>query len=285
MPSRKKRAEIAKQTVEILDRGSYEFDDGKNVTIAEELRAACEGTVLYAPDDFAPVFSQWKLPASNFTTTYQVVNCTTLAAARRIVDEDGHADACCLNFASAKNPGGGFLNGSQAQEESLARASGLYACINPVRGYYDTNRGCGTCLYTHHMIYSPRVPVFRDDDDQLLAVPYKVSFVTAPAVNAGAMRDNEPGRIDQIESTMQERIDRLLAVALRHGHRTIILGAWGCGVFRNDPIDVARWFHSHLVTGRYQHAFRSVVFAVLDRTPDAATYAAFAQQFAAAANL
>ena len=55
-------------------------------------------------------------------------------------------DVVCLNFASTKNPGGGFLRGSQAQEESLARASGLYACISPMTGYYDTTRNQPSCL-------------------------------------------------------------------------------------------------------------------------------------------
>jgi len=69
-----------------------------------------------------------------------------------------------LNFASAKNPGGGFLGGGSAQEESLARSSGLFPCINQMQQMYETNRAYRSCLYTDHMIYSPRVPVFRDDE-------------------------------------------------------------------------------------------------------------------------
>lgn len=283
MSNRKARAQIARQTVDILENGEYSLPDGTTVSIANSMTKAREGTALYSPDRFAEVFAKLDVPTDRFATAFQIENSTTLSAARRLVDADRSLDPLCLNFASAKNPGGGFLNGSQAQEESLARASGLHACISPVSGYYDTNRRCGTGLYTHHTIYSPKVPVFRDDNDQLLPVPYLASFVTAPAVNAGAVHQNEPQRVSLIESTMLERIERIFALALLHGHNTIVLGAWGCGVFKNDPTDVARWFHRHLIENeRFQGAFRSVVFAVLDRSDSQSVFSAFASQFAPA---
>lgn len=107
-----------------------------------------------------------------------------------------------LNFASARHPGGGFLGGSQAQEESLARASGLSPCLNQFQEMYDTNQRFSSCLYTDHMIYAPDVPVFRDDDDRLLEEPFLVSILTAPAVNAGAVRRNEPHHVQHIEPVM-----------------------------------------------------------------------------------
>lgn len=280
MSNRKTRAQIARQTVDILEGGEYSLLVRTNVSIADSLARACEGTTLYSPDCFAEVFAKLDTARGRFATEFLVENATTLSAARRLVDADGSLDPLCLNFASAKNPGGGFLGGSRAQEESLARASGLYVCINPISEYYDTNRSCGTSLYTHHMIYSPKVPVFRDDNDELIPAPYLASFVTAPAVNAGAVRQNEPQRAALIESTMLERIERVLAVALLHGHDTIVLGAWGCGVFKNEPADVARWFHRHLAENeRFKGAFRNVVFAVLDRSNNKSTFRAFASQF------
>lgn len=145
----------------------------------------------------------------------------------------------CLNFASAKNPGGGFLGGSQAPEASLARSSGLYACISPMEGYDAANRSCGTPLYTDHMTYSPGVPVFRDDAGRLLDEPYLVSFITAPAVNAGAVSKNRPAEVPQILPVMRRRAEYTLKVALDNGEKHLVLGAWGCGVFRNDPAGVA----------------------------------------------
>jgi uncharacterized protein (TIGR02452 family) len=211
MASRKIRAQIAQQTVEILERGWYTLPDGTTVSLGDCVRDAVQRSRHYAPDDFGDVFARRnQLLAESHNpgpTRFDVVNATTLAAARTLVGSRPPGDVVCLNFASAKNPGGGFLNGSQAQEESLARASGLYPCISPVTGYYATNRNHASCLYTDNMIYSPAVPVIRDDEDRLLAVPYAVSMITAPAVNAGAVRANEPQNVSQIESVMLGRIE------------------------------------------------------------------------------
>jgi len=91
-----------------------------------------------------------------------------------------------LNFASATHPGGGFLSGARAQEEYLARSSGLYACIrdNPM---YAFHRSRSDPHYTNYAVYSPEVPVFRSDDGSLLDEPYTVGIITSPAVNAGRM--------------------------------------------------------------------------------------------------
>src|SRR4029077_4484905 len=101
----------------------------------------------------------------------RATNGTTLAAARQLHEQYGPERIALLNFASARNPGGGFLSGSQAQEESLARASGLYASLSRMTDYYGANRRSKSALYTDHMVYSPLVPVFRDDDDRLLDEP------------------------------------------------------------------------------------------------------------------
>jgi uncharacterized protein (TIGR02452 family) len=276
MASRTTRARIARETIDILARGWYTAPDGNRVHIADQLARAQAGSRLVAPDDFGEMFRRCADVAPSHPTEFRVVNCTTLAAARQLI-RDGAADVCCLNFASAKNPGGGFLNGSQAQEESLARASGLYACIAPMRGMYDTNRQLGSCLYTDHMIYSPGVPVFRDDDDALLAEPYTASVITAPAVNAGALHQRER---PLIEPTMLARAEKVLALAAAHRHEALVLGAWGCGVFRNDPAGVARWFRHHLGEGgSFRGAFRAVVFAVLDRSEGERTLKPFEKAF------
>ena len=167
-----KRRSTARETVEILERGSYIRENGESVVIEDALQQSVADTRHYEPEDFGEVIATrdriLEGAGDAEATRFAVINTTTLAAARTLVDKEPSRRVMCLNFASAKNPGGGFLGGSQAQEESLARATGLYATIHGVREYYDTNRECGTCLYTDHMIYSPDVPVFRDDRDGLL---------------------------------------------------------------------------------------------------------------------
>ncbi|RME48011.1 MAG: TIGR02452 family protein [Chloroflexi bacterium] len=285
MTSRKTRALVAQETIEIIEQGWYLSPEGQKVTIAELLRYARENSVLYRPADFDEVFSMrdhiLRNTSGHPSTEFAVVNSTTLSAASELVHRRHASDVLCLNFASARNPGGGFLRGSQAQEESLARASGLYPCIVQMKAMYHTNRRFRSCLYTDHMIYSPKVPVFRDDTDVLLREPYCVSIITAPAVNAGAVRRNEKHNIPKIETTMLSRIEKVLSLAVIHHHRTLVLGAWGCGVFKNNPIDVARWFHAHLVENQtFRGSFRTVVFAVLDKSKDQRFMRPFLDTFA-----
>jgi uncharacterized protein (TIGR02452 family) len=283
MSKRTTRALIAQQTLIILKEGFYLHPGGGRIPIRDELDSACARSVLYAPGDFRRVFNQRDELLRDRPPTpaaFEVVNETTLHAARRLHDGEPGTRLLALNFASARHPGGGFLKGSQAQEESLARASGLYASITQFPQMYDTNARFPSCLYTDHMIYSPDVPVFRDDDDALLERPYPVSFVTAPAVNVGALRRNEPDQSGRVEPVMLERAEKVLSLAVVHGHDVLVLGAWGCGVFANDPGRVAEWFHCHLAgEGAFRHAFRKVVFAVLDRTDDCSTIRPFERHF------
>ncbi len=281
MVNRAARAAIADETVQILERGHYEGPNGV-VSIADALAHSARETTLYTPVDVAEILDQRFLeqaasPVSSHEQPRQpeVTNCTTFAGARALLADDPTADVLCLNFASAKKPGGGFLGGSQAQEEALARASGLYHSLLTQPDYYANNRSGRSSLYTDHMIYSPSVPVFRDDGDQLLAAPFLVSIITAPAPNAGAIAKNQPTERDDIRPTMQRRIDAVLAIAKARRHRHLVLGAWGCGVFQNDPAEVAQLFRDGLESNRFAGAFDRVTFAVLDRTEQRKTFETF----------
>jgi uncharacterized protein (TIGR02452 family) len=277
MNNRTERARIAAETMEILAQGKYCFGDSE-VSIENLLNAAKSGTRLYTPESLNQVLTSIASSPPK-KTQFEVVNCTTFAAARQLADNN--INAVCLNFASAKNPGGGFLSGSQAQEECLARASGLYVCLHQQMTYYEVNRACSTSLYTNHLIYSPLVPVFRDDNDCLLERSYCTSIITSPAVNAGAVRKNQPTSIPMIEPTIQQRIRSVLGIARYQKHSSIILGAWGCGVFGNDPVEVAGWMYEALLENPlFVGAFDRVVFAVLDRSENRQTFRAFHDRFA-----
>ncbi|WP_441339407.1 TIGR02452 family protein [Paenibacillus sp. 7523-1] len=275
------RARIAQETLAILEEGQYINGYDRRVSIEEDLKEAIQGSVLYRPDELPALreqVRQLQAAPKSAAAKIEVTGETTLAAASRLVVDEGRTDVVCLNFASAKNPGGGFLGGSQAQEESLARASGLYPCISQMNEMYDHNRKLRTCLYSDYMIYSPGVPVIRDDEDRLLAQYYTTAFITAPAVNAGVVKEREQADDQQIESVMKERIRYILDVAATNGHRTLVLGAYGCGVFRNDPVDVARYFHEVLVQENFRQSFDQIVFAVLDRSAGQRIIKAFQEQ-------
>ncbi len=281
MPKRSERATTAAETVAIAQGGRYRAPSGKDVDMRDGVQLAIHQTRLISPGECRSLRSRAShlLSERSYATTFEVRNESTFGAGRRLVERFGPQSVAALNFASAKNPGGGFLNGSQAQEESLARASALYACLITQVGYYDANRSTSSLLYTDHMIYSPEVPVFRDDEDELLEEPWAVSIITSPAPNAGAIRKNEPDAVADIESTFRQRIEHVLAASVVHEQTALVLGAWGCGVFGNDPEMVARLFGEFLLNdGPYAKAFEHVAFAVLDRQGD--TLKAFEQAFA-----
>jgi uncharacterized protein (TIGR02452 family) len=281
--SRHRNAVIAADTIGILERGQYVAPSGKRVSIQSDLENAVAGTVLYSPDALEALLAGLPDRSSfGFQSAFEFTPESTLEAASRLAHEQSDT-VVCLNFASAKNPGGGFLGGAQAQEESLARSSGLYTCLTSAPAFYAFHRNQHDLLYSDHMIYAPDVPVFRDDAGELLEVPYRAAFITSPAPNAGAIASNQPHSLNQIAGVLEARAQKVLALAAHTGHTRIVLGAWGCGVFRNDPGVVANAFFKHLgVNGLFHGAFERVTFAILDRKPGETTLETFRQVFASA---
>ncbi len=260
---RSKRRVIAQDTLAILEQGFYENQHQKQVSLKKEQAYALAQTHLYTPDELEVLVLK-PLPSPKSTTLFEVNGKTTFDSVRDELQQN--EDVLCLNFASARNPGGGFLNGSQAQEESIARASGLYPCLLKAEDYYKINRTTSSCLYTHHMIYSPKVPILKDEEGDLLDDIALTTVITAPAVNAGVVRRNEAQNIKKIEPTMLHRIDLMLAICAHHQHPVLILGAWGCGVFQNDPALIAQQFYE-LLTTKYKNQFEKVVFSVYSKNP------------------
>jgi uncharacterized protein (TIGR02452 family) len=260
-------AAVAAQTVHIVHTGWYEAPDGSRVTIGDDVARAVAGTRLYAPDDPLPdVRSGPPAPPAIEVTTE-----STLEAGERL-----GPGAAALVFASARNPGGGFLSGAKAQEEDIARASALHECLLAAPAFYAYHRGEADLRYSDRVIYSPGVPVFRRRDASLLDRPYRLSFLTAAAPNLGAILTSQPRRAPTVPAALLSRTQRVLRVAAAHGHRDIVLGAWGCGVFRNSPDVVAAAFRTALP--QVPH-FDRVVFAVLDPAGDGPSYRAFVRAF------
>lgn len=264
------RKALAQDTLRIIDSGRYETPSKESCDVASAIDAARAGTITYAPGSITP-----RAPhVPKALPPVEITNETTAAAGRRLVLEERAARVCVLNFASARKPGGGFLGGAKAQEEDLALASALYACLEPQRAYYDANRAHASTLYTDHVIYSPDVPFFRDDRG-VLATPALLSVITAPAPNAGAVDASERALV---VPTLARRAAIVLEIGAKHAHETLVLGAWGCGVFRNDAREVATTFRE-LLTTRYADAFARVVFAVWDTSATHATFEAFRETF------
>jgi uncharacterized protein (TIGR02452 family) len=277
--SRATRTELARQTLGILERGSFDLPDGRVVDISSAVAGCLEDTRFFPPEELERLRQQvLARPAGGSVAAIEVVNETTLAGVARVLS-GGRGSVAALNFASARNPGGGFRNGSQAQEESLARSSALYASLLRAGEYYERHRASPSCLYSDAMILSPGCPIFRDDDGRLLEEPRRAAFITSAAPNAGAIADNRSEDLRQIPGVFRRRSEYVLALAVSRGYRQLVLGAWGCGVFRNDPGMVAGAFAAHLQRGPWAGCFDRVVFSVLDPSPARETFLAFRRAF------
>ncbi len=226
---------VAQETLKIVESGKLITSTGVAIDFSVEQQTAETGTALYTPQQLAELLERSPSPVQNRSTVIEVTNETTQVAAHRIVHQSGCKDLVLLNYASARNPGGGFINGAKAQEEDLTRCSGLYPCLLRQPDYYEANRNNPSLLYTDRIIYSPQVPWFRTRSRNLLDYFFLASVITAPAPNAGQVLRRDPQAHSEIETALRRRAGYVLTVARDRGHRSLLLGGWGCGVFRNDP--------------------------------------------------
>lgn len=261
----------AKEVAALARDGAYTSASGRRVPIREAIVDATARTAAWPPER-----EPSRPGPGGHETRIRVVRATTLEAARTLASSNQKPVA--LNFANAVNPGGGFLVGALAQEESLCRASGLYFCLvhQPLYAYH---RKRGGALYTDYVLYSPDVPVFRGEDGGLLDEPWSLAFLTAAAPFAHQHLQMEGGSADDLEPAFRSRIAKVLGVAAYHGHASLVLGAWGCGAFGNDPVMVAACFREALV-GDFRDVFEEVLFAITDDKPGRRVLRAFEGAFA-----
>jgi len=297
--SRNRAASLGHSAVEISERGWYVNEQGEKVDISREIQAACDGKISIRPDDplvfdtaagrsthaenaapgstapqsTAPQSTASGNAAAGRETRVQVTNETTLQAARRLKAESGDdgKTIAALNFANGIHPGGGFLQGARAQEEALCRSSALYVTLqgDPMYAYHEKR---GLPDSTDWIIYSPGVPVFRTDDGRPLDAPWTLDFFTCaapyePAVGADASAE-----------LLADRIVRLLQTAESLRCSSLVLGAWGCGAFGNDPEQTAGDFR-RILESECAGVFADVVFAVADWSPERRFLGPFCEAF------
>lgn len=247
---RERAAALGHSAVLAIREGHYRTEDGRDGDWSEAVRTARAAKRSIPPDDPLPRRPDAMSPETRVTLT----NETTLGAARRLVDMGLHPLA--LNFANGIIPGGGFLSGALAQEEVLCRSSALHATLedDPM---YEAHRRRDDGESSDWAILSPDVPVFRRDDGTTLVAPWRLSFITCAAPYAPTV--GQPRSRD----LLRQRIARLLDIARAYGYDTLVLGAWGCGAFANDPHSTARDFKAALL-GEFRGSFREIAFAITD---------------------
>ena len=201
---------------------------------------------------------------------------------------------CVLNFASAGNPGGGVVNGSSAQEEALCRCSTLYFNLNTSEmwnRFYSPHRAAHDPIHNDDIIYTPRVTVFKSDTAFPAALPeaewYELDVISCAAPNlrehpSNSMNTGDGDRRirlapDELRRLHEKRLSRILNVAAANGEEAIILGAFGCGAFRNDPKVVSA--AAAAVMPQYRMRFKVIEFAIYCRSDDTQNYDAFKTAF------
>ena len=266
--------EKAREVLKIIEDKGYFNTKNEWIDLGRSLDNSLDNTITYKPDDFPDL--DWVDNDNISQAKIEITEETTQIAASRMVAE-GCEDVVLLNFASARNPGGGFLNGAKAQEEDLSRCSTLHSSLITQTEYYEKNRAQKSMLYTDYAIYTPDVAWFRTRSRGVPDDLFHASVITSPAPNANqALRKGEAEFL--IEKTFVRRSCQILHIAREHKHRNLILGAWGCGVFGNDPQMVADTFKQWLNT-EFTDDFDRVVFAVYDRTKTKNVYRTFKDTF------
>jgi len=244
---------LGRSAVAAADQGRYRTSNGKSVDWSAAVEHARAAKVSIPPDAPLPTCAE----VAGRDTRVQVANETTLDAARRLADRGLRVLA--LNFANGIQPGGGFLSGALAQEEVLCRSSALFMTLDgdPM---YEAHARRPLPDATDWAILSPEVPVFRTDDGTAVDAPWTLSILTCAAPYA-------PGvGLERAGDLLAARIRRVLAIAVAYGYDGLVLGAWGCGAFHNDPARTARDFHEALA--EHDGAFTEVVFAIADWSPE-----------------
>lgn len=166
-----------------------------------------------------------------------------------------------MNFANAHKPGGGFELGATAQEESLCRCSTLIASIGSAKAkeMYHYNNSHAIPVESDYMLLS-EVCVFRNEKCELVREPFLAGVITVPAPNRiglAAFTSTE-----KIDAAMIKRIRIMLLAAKANKYKSLVLGAWGCGAFHNNPENVAECFRVVLEDYGYAKYFDNICFAI-----------------------
>lgn len=255
MNYREQNKQVARETMFITEQGFY-FKNDKRVNLTGK---NFDAAVVVLPDNATEFANQLQQTSGNSFAEITVSNEDSFAAARKF-----GGDCLVMNFASAHSPGGGFLTGANAQEESLCRESTLYRSLSSKTAdemYAYNGRHRNPCKY-NAMILSPNVCVFRDIKDKLLDEPFSTAVITVPALNKNGRAKNIPQNV--IDEVMVSRLRNLFVTAAHYGYKNLILGAWGCGAFGHDPERVADYFCYVLFHEDFGAYFDEIVFAILD---------------------
>ena len=211
----------------------------------------------------------------------EVVEDTTFSCARKYV---GSGKVAVLNFANSIHPGGGVQRGALAQEECLCRSSNLYYGLTSplmMEQYYKRNRRYDDSVGSDAVAYHTSVTVFKDDEVYANLL-HSDEWFQVDVITCAAPRISKFSRIsdEKLYDIHVNRGRRIIQAAIVNKADILILGAFGCGAFNNDPTIVARAYKYLLCIERYATCFKKVIFAIKkDHNDMKGNYSCFLNQF------
>jgi uncharacterized protein (TIGR02452 family) len=245
-----KRIRMFNETLRVARDGCYELEGGTVDLRRTNLEhMSCRVFSSQEVSRLASGFFRPRAQRYSGACVFDVSAEDSFVAAQSLASEAGPTDRppLVLNFANPYEPGGGVKRGARAQEEDLCRRSTLYLSLGSTRAkaYYRENRAEASSLFTDAAILSEHVEVFRDTAGHFLETPFEVAVLTMAAPYHPDLRIDEVGRLSV---AFEQRILGLLTLAACGGYTRLVLGAWGCGAFGNDPQMVAEAFGEALRT-------------------------------------
>lgn len=257
------RASEFRNTVVLVNNGFYHTENREIVTFGKTDEMVAD-TRFYSN-----AFSVQDLPQNEQPTIIEVVNADCLDEGARLLDM-GYNPAI-LNMANRQNPGGGVTKGAGAQEETIFRRTNIFRSLYqfaPYAGQYGVSKS----IFQYPMdrnfggIYSPCVTIFRESETKgykLMSAPYEVAFISVAGMNRPPL--TQDGMIvETLVEPIKHKIRTIFRIGLAHGHDALVLGALGCGAFRNPPHHIARLFHEVMNEPEFANKYKRIVFAILE---------------------
>lgn len=289
---------ILNDTIRILEKGYYVTESGSRVNLKLSKQQMLDCTV-YLPEqiskmgkdkdeknkDTPHIYANGRMGVGcENMDSYSLARKRAKAASFLLLDGEEQR-VLVLNLANPVHPGGGVRIGANAQEEDLCRKSSLLLSLEGemAQEYYEYNRALNTYMGSDAIIITPNVEIIKDETGKLLDETTIVSVMTCAAP---MLRNGMEGMSQkQYEQLVYNRMKGMLNVAVSLGYKMLVLGAFGCGAFRNDAHIVSDLFYRALKEFDYngmsaKELFCRVDFAVLDRTADKYNFKEFSRNFA-----
>jgi uncharacterized protein (TIGR02452 family) len=270
-----KLAQLARRVSTAVQAQEYYLPNGTVVGFGYDVVTSRNLTEYFPPKEMKTISrhltgSGDTLPAyDSFQVDWKLK--TTVQAIYEEVDSNPEIHVAALNFASARKPGGGWLSGQKAQEESLARASSLVSTLSQrmCEEFYQSEQVKGSIaqqeVLRNGLIFSEGVPFFVNETTGEFCHPRICSVITCAAVNYSRREIRSALSPEQVENIMDIRIRNVFAIAVRKQVQILVVGAWGTGVYGNDIGMISRLFFKH-TNQTFHGCFERVVFAIPDQT-------------------